>query len=156
MNTILFYYSLTAPFITPEMNCLCKNKKNIMIGAMDIIAPAAIKRQSEVNVPDSIFSPSGNVNISLSPTIINGQRKSPYAVINVNIVNVKIDGFTSGIKILNQIWKLFAPSILADSSKSYGMTENACRIKNTPKAVVICGNTIPAYVLSNPQFKAIT
>src|SRR5699024_11846803 len=80
------------PIFTPEMNCLCKNKKNIMIGAIDITEPAAINLQSEVNVPDSIFSPSGNVNISLSPTIINGQRKSPHAVINVNIVNVKIDG----------------------------------------------------------------
>src|SRR5699024_6906238 len=112
--------------------------------------------QYELTVPDYIFSTSVNENIYLSPKIIRGQRKSPHAVINVNIVKVKIDGFTSGIKILNQIWKLFAPSILADSSKSYGMTENACRIKNTPKAVVICGNTIPAYVLSNPIFKAIT
>src|SRR5699024_10061806 len=117
MNTILFYYSLTAPFITPEMNCLCKNKKNIMIGAIDITEPAAINLQSEVNVPDSIFSPSGNVNISLSPTIINGQRKSPHAVINVNIVNDKIDGVTSGMIILNQNLKLYAPSILVESSK---------------------------------------
>src|SRR5699024_10167560 len=103
MNTILFYYSLTAPFITPEMNCLCKNNKNIQIGVIDITEPAAMNCKSEENVADSILSAIGNVNISLSPTIINGQRNSPHAVIKVNIVNVKIDGFTSGIKILNQI-----------------------------------------------------
>src|SRR5699024_11082367 len=125
-------------------------------GAIDITEPAAINLQSEVNVPDSIFSPSGNVNISLSPTIINGQRKSLHAVINVNIVNVKIDGFTSGIKILNQILIQFALSILSDSSIAYGITEKDCLIKNTPNAVVTWGNTIPAYVLSNPKFKAIT
>src|SRR5699024_10458072 len=101
MIKLLYYYYVNETVITQEMNCICKNKKNILIGAIDITEPAAINLQSEVNVPDSIFSPSGNVNISLSPTIINGQRKSPHAVINVNIVNVKIDGFTSGIKILN-------------------------------------------------------
>src|SRR5699024_11494560 len=51
--------------------------------------------------------------------------------------------------------KLFAPSILADSSIAYGITEKDCLIKKTPKAVVTWGNTIPAYVLSNPNFKAI-
>ena len=96
-----------------------------MIGIIEMIAPAAIKRQSDVKVPDSIFKPSGNVYISLSLTIISGHKKSPQADTNVKIVKVTIAGFTNGINTRNQIWKLFAPSILADSSSDFGTAINA-------------------------------
>src|SRR5690606_21281307 len=114
-----------APFIAPPIKKRCSKRKMVMIGIIEMIAPAAIKRQSDVKVPDNMFSPSGNVYISLSFTIINGHKKSPHADTKVKMVKVTIAGFTNGIKTRSQIWKLFAPSILADSSNDFGTVMNA-------------------------------
>src|SRR5699024_7723539 len=141
------------PF-NPLTKYRCKNRKTIIIGMMERIDPAAINFQSDANVPVNMFTPRGNVYISWSSTIIRGHKKSSHDDTKVNMANVIIEGLTEGIMIFLHIWKLLAPSILADSSSSYGTVNIPWRMMNTPKAVVICGKIIPAYVFCNPRCNA--
>ena len=52
-------------------------------------------------------------------------------------------GPASGRIIWMNIWKRFAPSIIADSSTSFGMLSKNCFIRKIPKASVAIGTIIP-------------
>ena len=55
----------------------------MIIGIVEIIEPAAIKRQLEENIPCKLLIPTGNVYIESFVSIMLGQRNSPHEPIKV-------------------------------------------------------------------------
>ena len=63
---------------------------------VEIIEPAAIKRQFDENIPCKLFTPTGSVNIdSLVKTIL-GHKNSPHEPMKVNIAKTAKEGLTIG------------------------------------------------------------
>ena len=71
-------------------------RKNIIIGIVEIIEPAAIKRQLEENIPCKLLIPTGKVYIESFVSIILGQRNSPQEPMNVKTASTAKVGLTIG------------------------------------------------------------
>ena len=97
--------------------------KNTPITGIVQIAEHASKSPQRVisrKLPLNIASPTGNVRIDSVFVTISGHRKLFQVVTNVNIPRVAIAGRASGKIILKNPVRMLQPSILADSSKSFG------------------------------------
>ena len=55
------FYPLIAPSFSPDIKNFCVNIKKINIGITDIMAPEAMRRQFDENIPLKSFKPTGNV-----------------------------------------------------------------------------------------------
>ena len=88
---------------------------------------------SSLKLPLNIAKPTGKVLIDSVLVTIKGHIKLFQVVTNVNIESVAIAGIDNGNAILKNVVKILHPSILADSSKSFGKPKKYCLIINIPK-----------------------
>lgn len=63
---------------------------------VEIIEPAAMKRQFDENMPCKLFMPTGKVYIESFVSIMLGQRNSPHEPIKVNTASTASVGLTIG------------------------------------------------------------
>ena len=98
LNSYSPFYPLTAPSFSPEMKYFCIARKNIMIGIVEIIEPAAINLQFEENIPCRLLTPTGKVYIASFVRTILGHKNSPHEPMKVNMARTANDGFTIGSK----------------------------------------------------------
>lgn len=68
-----------------------------------------------------LYRPIGSVYLSGVRRMVLDKIKSPSGPVNENSATTARIGFDSGIMISKKIRKLLAPSILADSSRSFGI-----------------------------------
>jgi hypothetical protein len=85
-------------------------------------------------------TPTGRVYIFGVCATMRGHRKAFQLPMKLKIASVASAGLTRGITILMNMPNSETPSILAASSRSSGMVDMNCFIRNTPKALIIPGN----------------
>jgi hypothetical protein len=91
-----------APSFSPEIKYFCIAKKNIIIGIVEIIEPAAMNRQFEENIPCKLLTPTGRVYIASLVKTMLGQRNSPHEPIKVKMAKTASEGFTIGKSIFQK------------------------------------------------------
>ena len=85
-----------------------------------------------------VFSPMATVNFSGLIKKINGAKKSFQLFTNAKIITTKRTGFEFGRNIFQKIVNHPAPSILEDSTNSFGIASKNCfirKIENAPPPV---------------------
>src|SRR5699024_1378089 len=125
------YYPLVAPAVNPVTKYLCKSKNTIEIGIAIIIAPAA---KTVKLLPNWSFiklnNPTANVYFSGLLNKILGNIKSMNGPIKLNSATTANIGLAKGNIIVKNILICPAPSILADSSNSFGIVSKYPFTKN--------------------------
>ena len=97
-------------------------------------------------LPLKIAKATGKVLIESVLVTMSGHIKLFQDVTKVKIERVAIAGMPSGSAILKKVWNLLQPSILAESSKSFGKERKYWRIINTPNAPNNPGSINAGYV----------
>lgn len=72
------------------------HKKNIKIGIVARIEPAAINLQFELNIPCKLLTPTGSVYMDSLVSTMLGHKNSPQEPMKVNIASTAKDGLTIG------------------------------------------------------------
>ena len=89
-------------------------------------------RVISLKLPLNIANPTGKVLMLSVFVTIKGHIKLFQLETNVKIASVATAGIASGNAILHKVCKILHPSILADSSRSFGIPKKYCRIRNIP------------------------
>lgn len=145
---------LTAPAVSPSMNCFDAKKKRIIIGRDDRVSPANKVLQSAECSPNNDNIPIGMVFLASSVMKMSGKKKSFQAPIKFTIITVPKTGRINGKMMLQRILRSVAPSIRAASSSSLGSVlkklVNIRTAKGSPVAVYI--QTKDSKLFVNPKF----
>src|SRR5574344_977679 len=110
----------------------------MITGMVQITAQASKSPHAVISLklPLKAASPTVMVLIESESVTIRGHIKLFQVETKVNIARVTSVGVTNGTEILKKVITRLQPSILAESSKSFGIPEKACfniKIPNPPK-----------------------
>ena len=111
---------MTAPAVMPRTKKRCRLKKTAM-GARIEKKPAAVSRcQLSLRLPASDAMACVSTMLSPEPRKIRATSRSFHTQRNWKIANEASAGVEIGMISFQKVWKCYAPSMLADSTRDLG------------------------------------
>src|SRR5699024_8188475 len=136
-----------------DTNCFWKTKNAIKSGSITMTVPAVtIPHWAPVsNDWANRANPTVNGRFSTESVMINGHIKLLQCVLMETSANAIYVGLAVGMYTFHNVWYHLLPSILDDSSSSYGTCLNVCLNRNTPKADAQYGIMTASFVSTRPK-----